>query len=339
MKVKGEIHINKAIVHILNKELDVPKLSDFDLEINDQLSELITIHIKKSTKHDSRMFARFEDGSAIYDGCKKILTKLDDFIEKSKNISRRLFMSMKSASTPSANLLIVHYNIEDESAIAILKLNFNENFSTIEKVEAGKTKIEVKVDSTGFNKNQKLQKCAFIYDDIINDKNSSIIVLDKQSRSDSVSHYFLDSFLECKLINDDNRNTKNMIKEVADFINERYKDQHHTKIEKHRILSNFFEENNTFELDDMLNKLFNDDDTKRELKDRIADKEIDYTFTIDKLRARKLLTDKTLTTENGICIKGKAALFDDNTIEVLPEEDNDEYSQIVIHKVKNFNLA
>ncbi|MBV4425928.1 nucleoid-associated protein [Clostridium tyrobutyricum] len=332
MEIKGDINVIKVIVHILDRSKTRQQLSDFDLDINDQLSQLIIKYIKKSTIHDSRRFAKFNDGSMILSSCQKILHDSNNFIEESKKISRQLFLAMQGTNAPSANLLIVYYEINAEKAIAILKLDFDENFRTVERKKGDKTKIDVQVDSAGFNRRQRIQKCVFVYEEIIIEESSPIIVLDKQRGNSNISYYFSNKFLECELINDDTENTKNIINEINDFINEKYSDDANMKLKKRSALTNFFEENDEFQLEDMLNKLFNNNNTKIELKNKLANKNIDFIFRIDKLRANKLLKDIEVTTENGIKIRGNSSFFDDETIKINNKDEG--YADILIQNVK-----
>ncbi|MBV4432231.1 nucleoid-associated protein [Clostridium tyrobutyricum] len=332
MEIKGDINVIKVIVHILDRSKTRQQLSDFDLDINDQLSQLIIKYIKKSTIHDSRRFAKFNDGSMILSSCQKILHDSNNFIEESKKISRQLFLAMQGTNAPSANLLIVYYEINAEKAIAILKLDFDENFRTVERKKGYKTKIDVQVDSAGFNRRQRIQKCVFVYEEIIIEESSPIIVLDKQRGNSNISYYFSNKFLECELINDDTENTKNIINEINDFINEKYSDDANMKLKKRSALTNFFEENDEFQLEDMLNKLFNNNNTKIELKNKLANKNIDFIFRIDKLRANKLLKDIEVTTENGIKIRGNSSFFDDETIKINNKDEG--YADILIQNVK-----
>ncbi|MBW9157232.1 nucleoid-associated protein [Clostridium tagluense] len=333
MDFSGIIKINKAIVHILNQEEKFQRLSDFEITTDKKLDNLIIKHINTSIKHDARRFAQFDKGENIVrQSCIKILNNADVFVEESKNISRQLFLAMKGTNASSANLLIVQYKHGQEEAVAILKLDFDDSFHTEEKKEGEKIKIVVKIDGAGFNKRQKLQKCVFVYADILIDNDSKIVILDKQA-SEDISNYFGSTFLNCILVNDDKANTKNMIKEFNEFINEIYKSDPKQQISKTYELTSIFQSNKSFELENILNRLFDEEKVKNEFKDKIECKEIDYSFNIDKSKVEKHLKSRAIITESGISLKGQASLFNNEDINITDEYDEG-YVDIIIKKVK-----
>lgn len=333
MDFTGVIKVNRTIVHILNQEDKTHRLSDFEINVDERLSNLIIKHISDSLRHESRRYADFNSKEGIVcNSCIKILMDSNCFIEESKKISRQLFAAMKGTNASSANLLIVQYSHGQQSAIAILKLDFDDSFHTEEKEEEGKVKIEIKIDGAAFNKRQKLQKCAFIYDSILSEESSRILILDKQT-TDDVSNYFGNVFLDCNLINDNKSNTKNMIKEFVEFINEKYIEDPKEQLNKTFDLTTVLENNTKFELETVLSRVFDEDEIKEAFKDRISNKEIDYEFTIDKPRVQKQLNNRTIVTENGISLRGKASLFNNSDIDITNEYE-DGYVDIMIKRVK-----
>ena len=333
MKFEGIIQVNKVIVHILNQKESKHRLNNFEVATNDVLDSLIIKHINTSIKNDSRMFARFNSGdTTVRDSCINILNDSSNFIEESKKISMQLYRSMKGTNASPANFLIVQYKHGIENAIALLKVNFNESFYTEEIIENGMPKIILKLNIDGFNKNQNLQKCAFIYDDLLSDTNANIVLLDKQTKED-VSNYFGNIFLNCDLINDYKKNTKNMIRELTNFINAKYESEPQDQIEKTFQLTDVLNSNKIFDLNKVLDRLFDEDSIKDDFKESIKEKEIDYTFVIDKARVEKRLRNRYITTDNGISLKGKASLFNSKDIKFSDKDENG-FVNISINKVK-----
>jgi len=176
---------------------------------------------------------------------------------------------MRGTNASPANFLIAHYSQGTQKAIALLKLDFNDNFYTEEvAVGDGTMKIEVKVKDAGFYEKQKLQKCAFIYEDVLTNNEALIVILDKQAKDD-VSHYFGNEFLNSSLFLDDRANTKNMIEEIQNFINTKYDNEAKMLIDTTYSLTSYFKSKEVFEIDDMLNKVFNDEEMKLEFKEQI----------------------------------------------------------------------
>lgn len=333
MNFDGLITINKAIVHILKPADNYHKLSDYEIERNEKLDNLIIKHINTSIKHDTRRFSKFNQGiNKVKESCIKMLNDDEEFTSESKKISRELFNAMTGTNASPANFLIAQYSQENKKAIALLKLDFNDNFYTEEVEHDGKVKIVVKLKDAGFHEKQKLQKCAFIYDDILLDENSKIVILDKQAKND-VTNYFGNDFLNSSLVIDDRVNTTNMIDEVINFINRKFEDNPKAQLEKTYSLTSYFKENDTFEIEPMLNYVFSSEEIRNEFKEEIKNKEIDYSFNIDSKRVEKKFKTRHITTSNGIVLKANASLFNSDNIDIL-EKNEDGFVDIIIKNVK-----
>jgi hypothetical protein len=333
MNFNGLITIEKAIVHILKPKDNYHKLSEYEIETDEKLNNLIIKHINTSIKHDTRRFSKFNVGeNLLRDSSIQILNDNNKFVDESKKISRELFRSMGGTNASAANFLIAKYCHGEQSAIALLKLDFNDNFYTEEAEKDGKVKIEVKLKDAGFHEKQRLQKCAFVYDDIVSDANSNIIILDKQAKDD-VSNYFGSTFLNSSLVNDDRANTTNMIDEVIKFINKKYVDNPKVLIDKTYSVTSYFKDNEEFEIDSMVNSVFNTEEIRNEFKEEIQNKNIDYSFNIDRNRVEKKFKSRHITTSNGIILKANASLFNSDNIDIGDIDENG-LVDITIKKVK-----
>ncbi|CUU47358.1 nucleoid-associated protein [Clostridium beijerinckii] len=334
MDLNGSISITKAIVHVLNQDKTNGGhfLSDYEIDLDDKLKSLIVKHIVDAFRHESRVFAKFvDDDNVVRECCIKIINDEASFIEESKKISRELYRSMSGTNASSANLLICRYTHGPLASVAIIKLDFNENFYTEKIEENSKTKIIVKLNGNGFNKNQKLRKCAIIDNEMIADKTSNFLLLDTQN-GDEVSTYFRIAFLNCELVNNDKVNTKNVIKEVMDFINEKYNEEPSNMIEKTYMFGSKLEKVDNFDIDEVLGTVFEKNEYRDEFKEKIKNKNIDFKFKVDQELVKLRLKNRTIITENGISVKAKSSLFNSNDIFVEPKADG--LADIIIKNVR-----
>lgn len=334
MNLDGSISITNAIVHVLNQDKSNGGhfLSDYEIELNDKLQSLIVKHIIDAFKHESRLFAKFvADDNAVRACAIKIIKNEANFIDESKKISRALYKAMLGTNASSANLLICRYTHGPLASVAIIKLDFNENFYTEKIEENGKTKIIVKLNGNGFNKSQKLRKCAIIDQESLTGIESSFLLLDTQN-GDEVSTYFRTSFLDCELVNSDKINTNNVIKEVVGFINEKYALEPSNMFEKTYIFTSKLEKAEKFDIDETLVSVFEEEDFREQFKEKIKNKNIDFEFNVDKDSVEKRLKNRTLVTENGISLKAKASLFNSNDIAI--EDTDDGLANIIIKNVR-----
>ena len=274
------IQIDKAIVHILYQK-NALILSDVELELDEGISKLISSHIDGAFNNQGRVFAKFvTEENEVKDASIRIFEDDKNFILQSKEISRKLYKAMSTKNASSGNLLIVKYTDQGNRYLAIIKLDFSENYQTEKIDESGVTKVRFKLTKDGFSKSDKLRKCAIIDDSIIKDNEARILVLDADKKGD-VTGYFKDDFLGTELINDNKINTRNMIREITNFINEKYDNEFEEMIEKTFALTNVLSRQTDFKLDEVLPTIFIDKKIQDEFKSRVEKKKVDFTFKID----------------------------------------------------------
>lgn len=294
MNITGVINIKRAIVHVLNqKEKHI--MSDYDIELNDRLNLLIVKHIDKSNVSESKVFAKFnnEDNNVVRKSCLDIFNDENIFIEESKNISRELYKAMTGTNASAANLLIVYFTHGLKKALAIIKLDFSDNFYTEHEMIDGKMKINVKINGTGFSDSQKLRKCAIINEDTMT-------------------------------IGD---------KEFNKYINKKFEDNPKEMVKKTFLFTNIIENNTEFKIDNVLNSLFEEKDIIDEVKGIISNEKIDFNFKIDKNTSEKKFKNVTIVSENGISLKAKSSLFNEQDI-ILSDPDSDGKVDITLKGIK-----
>ena len=318
--MEEKIQIDKAIVHILyQKKAHI--LSDVELDLDEGISSLISDHIDRAFNSQGRVFAKFvTEENEVKNASMKIFEDDKMFISQSKNISRKLYKAMSTKNASSGNLLIVKYTDKGRSYLAIIKLDFSENYQTEKIEEDGVTKVRFKLTKDGFSKSDKLRKCAILDDSIIHDSEAKILVLDTDKKDD-VTGYFKDDFLGTELINNNKINTRNMIREITNFINEKYENDFPEMLEKTFALTNILSSQLDFKLDEVLPAIFIDENIQDEFKSRVEKKNIDFTFKIDRESVSKRLKNRSITTSNGISLQGKASLFSSNDIKIEERED------------------
>ena len=333
MNLLEPINIKNVVVHILNSKENLFRVSEYEIEQDANLLTLINKSIMVSLKHDSRRFAKFTSSSNIVKKCSiEIFNNENRFVEQSKIIAGELYKGMRGTNASPANFLIVRYQQGINQALAFLKFDFNANFHTEEVVIDGKLKIVVKVTEAGFNKKQRLQKCAFIYDNILGDEDADIIILDKQSRDD-VSNYFSSTFLDSQLVLDDRVNTETMIDESMRLIKEKYIEDPKEMLSKTYAIADYFIRNDEFDIEDLTNQLFSSEEAKTEFKEKLANTRMDFTFNIAKPSIEKRLTKRKFITTSGIVLQFNESLYDSNSI-CVGQQDTDGFVDITIKKVK-----
>ena len=160
---QDEIILRKGIVHILDGELGYPVYSEQQLDITPDLNEFFTGHIFKIMSGDDMKKCYFdEESSDIY----KLLKDFseDDFIDFSKDITKRLYDIMNSnLAIPSADLAVLSFSLHSVMYLAILKMNYKESFVHMTQAEeSGNVNSIIKYRSTLPASSSKLSEAVII---------------------------------------------------------------------------------------------------------------------------------------------------------------------------------
>lgn len=334
----GMIIFEKVIVHSLDNKTDNIKLSDFELEDYTKIQPQLARHIQRSEKHDNRKIANFTGQTNIVkDSCKNIFLNDNSFVEESQNIAEHLFRCMTGNASP-ANLIVCKYSEEGVKKIALLKMDFNEIFTPIEKVIEGKLKIELEViDKSLPSKNEKLQKCVFISENIFleNIEEKHILLLDKQ-RGKEVSEFFSKAFLSCELKNTNNQNFGAFIHEFTNYINSEYKENPQVKTQIFKkfkdILINC--KGQDINVPDLLGEIFMDEEVKDKALEKLGEKEnFDFEFNVDPEYLNGRFHKVRYVTNTGITLVGEGEVFEGDNFEITNVNEHGNVD-IIIRNVK-----
>ena len=311
---EGAIILEKAIFHIVDRKKDKIILKDDLLDLkNEKLVNILTKQIVNTLDDSNRIFAEFNQvDNKILFSLNNFLDDENVFIVESQNITRKLAESMKGTNATSANFFIIKFKRGNSSAIALIKLNFQEVFYSEESIsENGKTKVKIVLNDKAFYEKQKLEKCMILYlNEGLNtfDKNipiadqSTMLILDRQNIE--VSDFFGNKFLDIKLLNEKRQSTKAMFNEINDFLEDEIVDPLEYFDKKH-IVSQYFSDKDEFLLGDLMKVAFDENGDKEKidkLNKTINDKKISANFNIDSEYTKKNKY-QTIRTEEGIIIK------------------------------------
>ncbi len=122
------ITYQSAIIHVLDLTIEQPVISKGNLDIYDENEKFITKHMMNLFENNCVSPAQFKEESQMLE----LFIDYDDhkFLETSKRLATRFFNYMgKHQNIPSGDLLVVQFLKEENGYLAILKLNYKEEFS------------------------------------------------------------------------------------------------------------------------------------------------------------------------------------------------------------------
>ncbi|MGF2071422.1 hypothetical protein IGI71_003332 [Enterococcus sp. DIV1279b] len=227
------IVISKMIVHKLNVGNPLPVLSDRCIDLNsledtDEALNFFVTHIEQSRSQGYVKKCQFWDlnSNTVKRNVETIISNIDNsdgleqsFIEESKQMAIKFARLMRgTASRSDGSLFVLFYSVDGDNYIGIMKMDPDTGVEVIEQ-ENGLT-IQVRKDMLP-SKRERLHKAAFIKClDLYTEGEIHLYALDRQKSTDEPAKYFLDSFLNAKIIPDDEVLTAAYQKTVANVIQE-----------------------------------------------------------------------------------------------------------------------
>ena len=304
--------IHKLIVHVLDKNSDVPILNDFEGKITQEVDGFFQKVIKRATKDDDvrkAVFKEYQD-NIIKNCCEQIIYNEDTFLDNSKEIASYLFEIMKvNSELESCDLAICLYTNKDEKNIAILKLDYKKLYNhSIFIDDNDKFDIQFKSNDIGIVESQKPKQCAFVGASGLNDE-YHLKVLDKISEKEGIETKFTNEFLNIEKIIDDKYMTKVFKKSADNWITNAITDV--KQAENVRSGLNYtLKEKSNIDIKEFADTYMKDEDKKESFIELMEEKEIG-SFNIDKDWVEKKVKKRKIKTDNGFSIEGNISTFED----------------------------
>ncbi|HBG2133330.1 TPA: nucleoid-associated protein [Clostridioides difficile] len=304
--------IEKFIIHVLDKNSDVPVLNDFEGQINQDMEIFFTKAIKKVLKDDSLrkgLFKEYND-NLIKKCCEQIIYNKESFIDNSKEIASYLFDIMSvSSDINSCDLAICLYSTKNGTNIAILKLEYKKLYNHSINYIDDKFNIQMSPNEVAISAVVSHKQAAIIEVSGINDE-YHLMLLDKDAEKEDKESKFVTDFLCADRVYDDKYKTKMFKNEVENWITNSLKEDI-KQAENFRSLLNYeLKEKNSIDVNEFIETHIEDDELKENLKERLEEKNVDKSFEIDKKWIEKKLKKRNVKTDNGFEIKGNLSDFE-----------------------------
>lgn len=181
------IKIEKAIVHILDTDINMPVLSDELLALDNTVQEFLIRHIDKSLEDAEMKPGRFQGENNEMEAL--IKNSLEgDFIGMSQNIAQRIFnMAYSNVAIPAADLLVCIVQCDEKSYLGILKFNYKESYIHFYSSDGERKMIHILQQKTTLpNAKQKLEEFAFV--DL---KNYAVLIKEKKYEINGAKEFYL----------------------------------------------------------------------------------------------------------------------------------------------------
>lgn len=304
MRTVKEVEIKQAILHKLDNAKEKPILSDFILEMPEEILTFVSTHMTRSLQDVGIRAAKYKSGrNMIRELVDGTLDKPELFIDKSKDIAQQLFTSMKAnKNISSADALICFYTGNSQNYLTVLKLDYQNNlFSETRVTEDGKIRNVISHNGISLpNVKQKLQKCVFFKHSEA-DSEYDMVLIDKQSRSEQekIANFFANNFLCCELADTDYSRTKKFFTAVTKWTAKEALPEDRKRFMDNMV--NALKTQEAINIVEFANGLLNDEEKSKQFLDFVVTHGLnDFEFKPDKGYVDLRLKKRHIKTTDGI---------------------------------------
>jgi len=216
----------------------------------------------------------------IYSYSKNIFTKNDEvtFIKTSQNIAKHLYEYSLHPKIARGELIIVQISniIYNDKTIDLIGIFKSENKDSFLKVIKDEKAIKVK-DDIGINVSKLEKGCLLLNTNVLD----GYLVLNIDNNNQTTD-YWTNKFLNLKPIDNDIHKTKEIIKLCKNFSNDVLSSQYDTdtKFTFNNDYINYFEDNDSYDIDEFTDTLFKDDKIKKAFFEYHESNEESFDFNI-----------------------------------------------------------
>ena len=328
----GYINIKRAILHILDTNINEPVLSEKEMFMDMEQNEFLERHIEKLI--DDPNFKKCETADEN-DETKILIQGLnsENFIENSQKIGLKFFDIMYSnPAIPPADLLICTYECENKGYIGILKFNYKTSYiHSFHMSDELKTTSILKQKTTIANEKQKIDECI-----LIESENFKLQIKEKKYEVNGemvnyLSEVFIDGVTDFSL-----KEKYNIIEKTTEkIVKEYYNDDVQKKSEIKNAIKESVEQTGKINIEQVADKVFKNNDSMKQnyisqIKDEgFEEKEVEVTEAIE----RKIAKKQKIKTDEGIEISIPSEILTDKS--KIEFKMNDDGTMSIIIKAIN----
>lgn len=300
---KEDIHLQQVIIHIMDSTMGMPVLSDQILDHGSDFGDFVRAHIFRLLESDDMKKCSFDENSQVEAVLEEY--RQDQFVACSQKLGELLYGVMnKNIDIPPADLLVVEYQVEQQPFLALLKMNYKTYYTHMTDSDPwGNSNSVIKQKAILPGENQKLAEAALID---LTDK--SLRLIEKKYDVNGVkTNYFSQLFLQCHGSLSPKTKLAIVTKAVDDVQKKFYheSEQFEVQMETKSIINQTLEEEGSFAVPVLMDKIFKE---QEEMKEEVMKKVDKYHLAETEVAPQNPNTTKkfgkqNLITDTGIEIR------------------------------------
>lgn len=316
MRYANDVVVESAIMHVLDTLSDEALLNMHEIELNDRIYEFIRNQITKSLNDFECKKGKFYSPDGLMYKAVSIAFNEDEFIESSRRISKHLFRTLKKYDgIESCNLILAKFSIDEQSYLALLKLDYQTQLEHNVEYKENELLIELKTKTNGLpGIKQKVSDVAFFK--VPSDDEFDMLYKEKPFKTieNEYVHYFKDEFLQASEVTDDLKATTIIKNRIEKWIRKNLKDDIDRAEEVREYVNDTFLNSGTIDVCDFISNVTDTSEEKEILSEEFEKFGLDTSsnIDIDKHWVEKKLKAKNVKTDTGFSIKGDYDFFNDS---------------------------
>lgn len=238
---QDEILIRRAVVHILDGELGYPVFSEQELDLTPDINDFLRVHLYKVLAGDDLKKCYFseEEPSEVYTMLQSF--QEDNLVSESKKLTERLYAIMNAnIAIPSADLVVLTFQVHGKRYLALLKMNYKESFVHMtQSGETGNVNRIIRYQATLPMTGSKLAEAV-----VIDLQEYSVQIVEKKYEvNGSKVNYLSELFLQCQA-SMSSKSRLAIVTKAVDQVNRKYFEEEPVKqMEAKSIIKQELEEN------------------------------------------------------------------------------------------------
>ncbi len=311
-----EFEVDKAIIHVLDKNAEAPILNTKELPLSQQVLEFVGGHITKLLSDEDNIKSKFFNERGIVYNC--VLESLEDdqsFIDSSHKLADYFFRVIKQYNAvPSCDLLVALITLEGSSAFCMLKLDYQKSVEHEIDFAGDDFHINLSFQETTLPSFKQRVSCGAVIKMPGQDLDDLVAVerIVKGEDSEPIE-FFIKEILQANRVVDHLDKTKLFHKEMENWVRKNVKNEMDKAIGIREDLQEIYTHQVEVTVQDVANDLIDDQEQREKFIENleIVGFDTEEAFEFDKPFLEKKLKSKALKTDTGFMIRGATDLYQD----------------------------
>lgn len=313
-----QFEIDKAIIHVLDKNAEAPILNQAELPLSQQVLEFIGGHIHKLLSDEDNIKAKlFNERGVVYNGVIEMIEDDNAFVLASHKIADYFFRVIKQyPAVPSCDLMIVQVTFEGVPAMCLLKLDYQKSVEHEIGFEGESFQIGLAFQETTLPGAKQKVSCGAVIKMPGQDLEDLVAVerIVKGEDGEPVE-FFIKEILQANRVVDHLDKTKMFHKQMENWVRKNVKNEMDKAIGIREDLQELYTHQVEVSVQEVANDLIDDQEQREKFIENleVAGFDTEDTFELDKPYLEKKLKSKAIKTDTGFVIRGGTDLYQDSS--------------------------